>query len=492
MSVERKPATGETRQAYRDSVRHLDFEDRGSFEEAARTGELGFWHRSIGGPPVPRDPLPGPIEADVAVVGAGFTGLWTAYYLKKANPGLNVVVLESRFAGFGASGRNGGWLMGACEGSSQLYARRGGPEAVIRLRREMRRTVAEVEDVIATEGIDADLERSGALTVAIGPAQEQRLRQVATKTLGNPVEGGEEDRLLERDELGQRLRISGARCALFHPVTARIHPARLVRGLAAVVEKLDVPIFESTPVGKIERHRAVTERGDVSARWVVRATEAYTPSVRGEPRTLVPVNSSMIVTEPLAAKVWDEIGWAGSELVGDAANVFFYMQRTADGRIAIGGRGVPYRYGSAPDFGGEVAPRTVNELAGKIRQMFPVAGSAAIAHGWSGVIGVPRDWGVSVNADRATGLAWAGGYSGEGVAAANLAARCLRDLILGRESGLTRLPWVGHQPPRWEPEPLRYVGVRSLYAGYRFADRIEDRTGKPSVVARIFDRISGR
>ncbi len=426
------------------------------------------------------------------MVGAGFTGLWTAYYLKKADPGLNVVVLESRFAGFGASGRNGGWLMGACEGSSELYARRGGPEAVIRLRREMKRTVAEVADVMATEGIGADLERGGALTVAIGRAQEHRLRQAARETLDNPVEGGDGDRLLERDDLEQRLRISGSRCALFHPVMARIHPMKLVRGLAEAVERLGVPIFESTPVGKIEAHRAVTERGDVSARWVVRATEGYTPGIRGETRTLVPVNSSMIITEPLTAAMWDEIGWDRSELIGDAANVYFYMQRTADGRIAIGGRGVPYRYGSAPDFGGEIAPRTVDELMGKIRQMFPVVGSTAVAHGWSGVIGVPRDWGVSVNADRTSGLAWAGGYSGEGVAATNLAARCLRDLILDRESELTRLPWVGHQPPRWEPEPLRYVGVRSLYAGYRLADRIEGRTGRPSTLARVFDRISGR
>lgn len=457
-----------------------------------RIGELGYWHYSVGGLPAPRPPLPGPLEADVAIVGAGFTGLWTAYYLKKAKPDLNVVVLEAKFAGFGASGRNGGWLMGKCEGKTGVYARFGGPEAVLNLRRRMEETVPEVERILAEEKIDADLSHGGALTVAIGKAQDRRLRDAAAGLVGNPLEGGGDDVFLEKPELDRRLRIQDARSAIFHPHMARVHAVKLVRGLAEVVEKLGVPIYESTPVGEIRPRMAITERGTVTADWVVRATEGYTAGIRGEKRTLVPVNSSMIVTEPLTEAMWQEIGWEGDELIGDAANVYFYMQRTADGRIAIGGRGVPYRFGSATDFGGEIAPKTVDELLAKVHRMFPVTRTVRAEHGWSGVIGVPRDWGVGVNADRKTGLAWAGGYAGEGVAATNLAARILRDLVLERDSDLVRLPWVGHRPAAWEPEPFRYLGVRSIYGGYGIADRIEQRTGRPSAFARVLDRIAGR
>ncbi len=158
------------------------------------------------------------------------------------------------------------------------------------------------------------------------------------------------------------------------------------------------------------------------------------------------MNSSMIITEPLAADAWEQIGWEGREVLGDEANVYVYLQRTDDGRIAIGGRGIPYRFGSRTDGAGDTAQATVEQLHQRLCAMFPPAAGAAIDHAWSGVLGVPRDWCVSVNADRSSGLAWAGGYVGEGVAASNLAARTLRDLILGRDSELTALPWVGRSP----------------------------------------------
>lgn len=465
---------------------------RDSRQPAPRTGEVSYWHRSLGGPPRPRDPLPGPISADIAIVGAGYTGLWTAYYLKRADPSLNVVVLEARFAGFGASGRNGGWVMGACEGRPARYAKRGGAEGVIELQRQLKLTVSEIEDVLVAEEIDADFVRSGALTVAIGEAQEKRLRASASSMAEDLLDGREDDVLLESDELNQRLRIADARGAIFSPHVARVHPVKLLRGLAEAVEALDVKIYESTPVGEIGPHLAVTERGSVKADWVVRATEGYTASLRGLRTALVPINSSMIATEPLSAEMWDEIGWQGQEVIGDEANLYFYMQRTADGRIAIGGRGAPYRFGSATDFGGEIAPETITALYAKLNSMFPALAGVGVAHGWSGVIGVPRDWCVGVNADQQTGLAWAGGYSGEGVAATNLAGRMLRDLLLGRDSELTTLPWAGREPARWEPEPFRYAAIRSMYAGFGYADRIEQRSGKPAALARALNWASGR
>ncbi len=456
-----------------------------------RTGELGFWWRSLGGPPPPRPPLAGPTQADVAIVGAGYTGLWTAYYLKRADPSLRIVVLESEVAGFGASGRNGGWVSGFFSGPPRVYERDGGREGFAALQRAMFDTVGEVENVLAEHGIDADLVRAGQLTVALNGAQAEGLR--AHVAAGHEHGLGPEDlRELSAAELSERVRVAGAYGATFSPHVARVHPAKLLTGLAAAVEGLGVVIHEGTPVREIRPRAALTPAGTVEARWVVRATEGYTASLRGLRRALVPMNSSMIVTAPLAPGVWEEIGWEGCEVISDGAHVYVYMQRTEDGRIAIGGRGVPYRFGSRTDGRGETAAATVAGLREKLEEMFPALAGVEVDHAWSGVLGVPRDWCVSIDADPASGLAWAGGYVGQGVAAANLAGRTLCELILGAGGELGRLPWVGRRPRRWEPEPLRFGAIHGVYSLYRQADRIERRSRRPSRLGRLVDVVSGR
>ncbi len=288
--------------------------------------------------------------------------------------------------------------------------------------------------------------------------------------------------------------------ALFSPHAARIHPAKLVAGLAQTVERLGVTIYEQTPVREIRDHLARTDGGDVRARWIVRATEGYTHSLRGMRRELAPINSSMIVTEPLADDVWEEIGWQGCEVLDDGAHVFVYLQRTADGRIAIGGRGVPYRFASRTDGEGATAAATVDSLRAKLHAMFPATAGAAIDHAWSGVLGVTRDWCVSIGAggDAGGGLAWAGGYAGEGVAAANLAGRIVGELLADSGSvdeastPLSELAWVGRHARSWEPEPLRWAGIRGVYSLYRQADRIERRAGRASRLGRLVDAVSGR
>ena len=358
---------------------------------ALRTGELGFWWRSLGGPAAPRPPLTAPTEADVAIVGAGFTGLWTAYYLKQAEPSLRIIVLEREVAGFGASGRNGGWVSGFFSGPRRSYARRAGDDGYAALQRAMFETVDEVGRVLAAQDIEADFVKGGQISVAVNEAQAVRLR--------DRVRSGREHGLAESDlrELGRqefadRLRVAGALGATFSPHVARVHPAKLLVGLAAAVERLGVTIHEGTPVSEIRSRAALTPAGIVSARWVVRATEGYTAGLRGLARALVPINSSMIITEPLSAGAWEEIGWDGCETVNDAAQVFVYLQRTADRRIAIGGRGVPYRFGSRTDGRGETARATVEGLHERLVAMFPAVASAAVDHAWSGVLGVPRDW----------------------------------------------------------------------------------------------------
>jgi glycine/D-amino acid oxidase-like deaminating enzyme len=400
-------------------------------------------------------------------------------------------VLERELAGYGASGRNGGWVSGFFSGPPRVYERRGGREAYMALQRTMFETVDEVGRVLDEHAIDAGFVKGGHIELAFNGGQARRVREHLAAGREHGLE--EHDRYaLGAAELTRRLRVAGARDASFTPHVARVHPVKLVRGLAAAVEALGVTIYEDTAVTGISAGRALTAAGTVSARWVVRATEGYTAELPGLRRALVPMNSSMIITEPLPAAVWEEIGWSGREVLSDAAFVYVYLQRTEDGRIAIGGRGAPYRFASATGGAGDTPPGTVASLRAKLVEMFPQTAGVELDHAWSGVLGVPRDWGVSVAVEDSSRLAWAGGYVGEGVAASNLAGRTLRDLLLGRDSELTRLPWVGRSPRRWEPEPIRWAAIHGLYSLYRRADRRERRSGRPSRLGRLLDAVSGR
>ncbi len=457
-----------------------------------RNGEVSYWWQRHG--ISPRRPcLPGGTEADVCIVGAGFTGLWTAYYLKRADPALRIVVLEASFAGFGASGRNGGWVTAALPGSRARYAK--GPrgrEGVRDLEQHLRDTVDEVARVCAAEGIDAGLVKGGELSVATSPAQDARLRSRLEQERAWGDDAGIV-RYLEGQELSGRLRVQGAVGALYSPHCARVQPADLVAGLAGVVAAAGVPLYEATPVTSISPGVARTPAGDVRAPYILRCTEGFTADIPGQHRTLLPMNSAMIVTGPLRDEAWQRIGWDGCETLGDEAHAYIYAQRTADGRIALGGRGIPYRFGSGIDHDGAIATSTIAQLGRILRRMFPAAASAGLEHAWCGVLGVPRDWCATVTLDARAGLGWAGGYSGHGVAASNLAGRTLADLVRGVPSPLTALPWVGHRSPRWEPEPARWAGVHGLYTLYRTADRLEGtgRSARTSVLARAGDLISG-
>ncbi len=453
-------------------------------------GEVSWWWRDLGGAPAPRPPLAGDADADVAIVGAGCTGLWTAYYLKRLQPDLRIVVLDQRFAGFGASGRNGGWLTNSVTGGRERYQKTHGRDAAIAQQRALNQTVDEVIAVAAREDIDADIAKGGELEVARTPAQLTRLRAAAREEQAWPHT---DVQLLDAGAAASRIHIDGVLGGMWHPHCARVHPAKLVRGLAAAVERLGVTICEGTRVSEIAPGRAVTDHGTVRAAHVLRATEGFTADLAGEHRTWLPMNSSMIVTDPLPASVWRAIGWEGRETLGDFAHVYMYAQRTADDRIAFGGRGVPYRYGSHVDTDGTTQERTIAALTTLLREFFPATADVPIAHGWAGVLGVPRDWAATVGLDAATGIGWAGGYVGTGVTATNLAGRTLADLVLHRDTDLVHLPWVGHRAKRWEIEPLRWLAVNAIYTAYRAADRAEA-SGRPttSPIASVAGFIAGR
>jgi glycine/D-amino acid oxidase-like deaminating enzyme len=277
----------------------------------------------------------------------------------------------------------------------------------------------------------------------------------------------------------------------YTPHCAALDPARLVRGLAEAVERRGVRIYEQTTAAAVRPGVVTTDHGTVRAPTIVRATEGYTRTLRGEERTLAPVYSLMIATEPLGDDFWAEAGLHGRATFADHRHLIIYGQRTADGRMAFGGRGAPYHFGSAIRAEFDRDASVHEALRRTLVELFPALAGATITHRWGGPLGVPRDWMPSVGFDTAGGLGWAGGYVGDGVSTTNLAGRTLRDLILGRHSELTGLAWVGHRWRRWEPEPLRYLGINAGLHLAGKADTSEQRTGRPSWYARALGRVLG-
>jgi glycine/D-amino acid oxidase-like deaminating enzyme len=447
---------------------------------------LSLWHDTTPDDWTPRPALPGDREVDVAIIGAGFTGLWTAHYLIRADPGLRIAVVEREVAGFGASGRNGGWCSGLFPTSASALARAGGRDGALALQRVMNATVDEVGAAAALEGIDCHYHKGGIVALARTPVQwERALAEVAEAREWGV---GEADlRLLGAGEARARLAATDVLGATFTPHCAAIHPARLVRGLAAAVERRGVKIFERTAVEAVTEGTVETALGELRADVIVRATEGFTPSLRGEHRTLAPVYSLMVATEQLPKSYWDEIGPRDRETFSDLRHLIIYGQRTADGRLAFGGRGAPYHFGSRTDSRFDRNRRVFALLRRTLVELFPALREVTFTHAWGGPIGVPRDWFASVGFDRVSGLAWAGGYVGDGVGTSNLAGRTLTDLILGRSSELVSLPWVGHRSRRWEREPVRWVGVNSGLRVMTAADHEERVTHRPSLLAKAME-----
>ncbi|HST65382.1 MAG TPA: FAD-dependent oxidoreductase [Mycobacteriales bacterium] len=453
---------------------------------------VSLWMDQVGSL-TPRAALDGDVEADVAIVGAGYTGLWTAYYLAVADPSLRIVVVEREVAGFGASGRNGGWCSALFAASREAVARAAGggaagEAAAVELQAAMVETVDEVGRVAAAEGIDCGYAKGGTLTLATTPAQVERVRAHVTDDQEWGLDGS---RWLSAAEVRERVAVAGVLGAAFTPHCARVQPAALVRGLARAVVERGVRLHERTAATAIRPGMVVTERGSVRAPVVVRATEAYTAELPGQRRTVLPIYSLIVATAPLPPAAWAELGWDGAETLTDGRHLLVYAQRTADGRVALGGRGAPYHLRSRTEPAYDRDERVFAELERTMRALLPGIGDAPVTHRWGGPLAAARDWFPSVGLDRGTGLAWAGGYAGDGVGTANLAGRTLADLIRGQDTRLTRLPWVGHRSRRWEPEPLRWLGATAVRRLATAADAAETRTGVPSRRATLIDRLTG-
>jgi glycine/D-amino acid oxidase-like deaminating enzyme len=444
---------------------------------------VSFWHEAVD--LSPRPALDGDTEVDVAIIGAGLTGLWTAYYLQKSDPSLSILVMDKHIAGFGASGRNGGWASALFPQATPSLISRYGFDKAKALRDAMVGSISEIGRVVAAEKIDCDWVHGGTLIFARTRLQEKMLRaEVAeAKELGI-------DNLEWRG--ADEVAAGGARGASYTPDCARVHPAKLVRRVAEIVESRGAQIAENTEVISWSKGHVVTDRGTVKAKHIINATEGYGATIAQTKTRILPLYSLMIATEPLPDAVWDELKIAHGQTFSDGRNLIIYGQRTADNRFAFGGRGARYHWDSQirPEY--DQVESVFLHLTRTLREMFPqIADQIVVTHRWGGPLGVPRDWHAHVAYDPATGLGSAGGYVGDGLSTTNLAGRTLADLITGKNTALTALPWVGHRSPSWEPEPLRFIGANAGLLGMTAADIEEGITGRPSIIARLLGPLTG-
>lgn len=444
---------------------------------------VSLWFDTLAQAPQPRASLNQNISVDVAIIGAGYTGLWSAYYLKKLKPELNIVILEAQIAGYGASGRNGGWVTGSISGLSR-YLNTYTLEERRRICRLLFDNVDEIGQCLVRENIDAHFRKGGVIDAAARFTEQLKTQQAALAHYYQLGYSEQDCYWLNADQLDAKLRLRNGYGAIYQPHCATVNPAKLVRGLADTVEKMGVKIYENTSVVSFASGAVNTQSFHVKAATVIPALEGYTPTVKGSEPVIIPVQSLIIATEPLSDQLWAQIGLRNGEAFCDASRMVSYGQRSADGRMVLGSRG-GYQYGSKP-----VSEFSLSQTQFRLREkllydLFPMLQGVKISHGWGGSLGIARPFAPHVVYDEKSGLATAGGYGGQGVAASHLFARTLVDLILKRETPFIHMPWVYSNVTynkalrKWEPEPCRWLASQVISKAYAWEEQLYlDKKGK--------------
>ena len=434
---------------------------------------ISLWMDQLDEPLLARPPLEQDLDVDVAIIGAGYTGLWTAYYLKRQAPDLSIAIVEAQTAGFGASGRNGGWLMGNVLGEDRLLADL--PPEQRRASFDLLHGIPdEVGMVLEREGIDCDYRKGGALYCAARyPEQEASLRHYLD-TLYSQGLTESDYRWLSPEQLAQQIRVAKPYGGIYAPHVATIHPAKLVRGLARTVERMGVRIYENSPVTQWQSGGLRTAKASVRSRWIVPAVEGYSVTLPPLGRYQLPVQSLIVATEPLSAATWDEIGLSRGQAFSENSRQVTYGQRTADNRLVFGARG-GYQFAAKLRHDFDLTTSEVELRRYLFGELFPQLKNVRITHAWGGNLGMSRRFKPHMLCDQASGIALSGGYGGEGVGASNLGGRTLADLILQRDTELVRQPWViqgGLDALKaWEPEPCRWLGYNAIIRSFAHEDQ---------------------
>jgi glycine/D-amino acid oxidase-like deaminating enzyme len=443
-----------------------------------------FWLEDLGESLTPRPSLKSSADVDVAILGAGYSGLWTAYYLLLHEPALRVAVVDKEIAGFGASGRNGGWCSSKFPLTAGALEKRFGAEPARALLLAMRAAVDEVGRVCAMENIDARFHKGGILTLARGQHQLPSIRSTyaAYERLGL----ADRYRMLSPAEATERIRVTDVQGGLYTPDGASLHPAQLVRGLARAVEARGGTIYEQTPVTGFKDGSLITPGGELRAkRAIVLAAETYLTRLPRLHRALLPVYSLISLTEPLTAAQWSQIGWQDGESVASTRNTVVYLTKTPDGRILFGSRGAPYAFGSKITDRQDVHEATVQMIRRSLLEWFPSLAGIRFTHSWGGPVGMPRDWMPAVRFDASSRTGSIMGYTGQGVSTSNLCGRLLAGLITNSRTGLEMLPLAQRRSPNWEIEPLRWLVVRYMQGAFLRIDEAAEKVRPRPLDARI-------
>ncbi|HET9457253.1 MAG TPA: FAD-binding oxidoreductase [Candidatus Limnocylindrales bacterium] len=447
---------------------------------------VSYWLDASAAGPV-RPSLAGDGSADVAIIGAGFTGLWTAIALADTDPSLRIVVLEAETVGFGASGRNGGF----CQASLTHGLANGirhFPDELEILEREGIRNLAELVAFARAEGIDCDLEEAGGLDVADQPHQVEEFRAWVDEAAG----WGEHLEFLDREAIQAEVHSPRVLAGLYRPPgrDVLLDPAKLVRGLAAAAERRSVAIHEHSRVAAVERRAGGvvvhTAGGTVRAGHAVVATSAYSGWFGRLSAHFVPVYDYALVSARLTAEQRTSIGWRRRQGMSDANNQFHYFRLTADDRILWGGYDAIYHFGNGVGPRFDRRPATFELLASQFRATFPQVADLPFPHRWGGAIDTTSRFTVTFGQALGGRLTYALGYTGLGVGASRWAAGVVRDFILRPDSELLRLRFVQSRPVPFPPEPLRYAAVQAVRHELDRADRNE---GRRSLLLRTLDAL---
>ena len=435
------------------------------------------------------EPLRSHIDADVAIVGAGFTGLWSAYYLTKLDPSLRIVIVDAHYPGYGASGRNGGWVSALFPAHLSALARASSRDQARHMHIAMRENVSDIGLAIEENSWDVDWAHGGTVVAARTRVQNRRAQ---TEVSDLAKWGFDSDLVyLNGSETLNRINATDVLGGTFTPHCAAVNPYKLVCALTDHLQSRGVKFYQNSPVTVIESGRIIGHQFSVRAPVTIRATEGYTASLTGFERNLAPVYSMMLATEPLTPEIRSSIGLVGRETFSDFRNLIIYGQITADNRIAFGGRGAPYHFGSRIDARNDHNANVHQGLWSVLTDMFPALHETRVTHTWGGPLGIARDWWASCGFDSATGQAWSGGYVGDGLGTSHLGGKTLAHLITGVPSEITGLPWVNHHSRKWEPEPFRWLGANAGLQVMQRADSYEDRTGKESKTAQLVGKLLG-
>lgn len=414
-----------------------------------------YWRETE--PVTPRQALRGHDRADVAIVGAGFTGLWTAHFLKQAEPGLDVAVVETEWAGAGASGHNDGFAMTVLDMSLHHLVAKHGPEAAGAAHAAVARSIAEIGEFCDRNSLDAEYEPNGFVAVATNDGERWRLDRdlEAAQAIGVADEFEMKEGDAAREVIGSPI----VRTTLRERAGALVNPHKLARGLARVVERQGVRIYEGSPALEVEPGRVRTPRGVLEAERIAVTTNAYQQQLRQWRRKTLPLWSYAMVSEPLSDEQLGKVAWPGREGFEDKRNYITIGRLTADNRILWGGREAPYFYGNDMCDHHMRDSRVYDQLREAWRDFFPQLGDVRFTHAYGGAVAMTVTF-VPYFGSLGGGLFYGFGYNGHGVAPSHTGGKVLSDLLTGRDSEYTQLLFVNAREPGLPAEPLRYLGTR--------------------------------